>query len=81
MNAPQLAAAHKSLSARGLVQNAHLNPDGEQVYTRIVEARGDGLAELLDGWEPEQHDELMHLIERLAHELVAEIPESVAQPR
>jgi len=79
MNAPHLAAAHASLTARGLVQNAHLNPEGEQVYTRIVEARGDGLAELLDGWEPEQHDELMHLIERLAHELVSEIPESATE--
>jgi EmrB/QacA subfamily drug resistance transporter len=74
VRAPDLASAHASLAGRGLVEDTRLCPSGAIVYTRIVEARGVGLAELLEGWDPEQHDELRGLIDRLARELVAEIP-------
>ncbi len=73
---PQLAAAHASLRERGLVENAHLAGEGELVYGRVVEARRVGLAELLEGWEPEQHDDVRHMLDRLAREAVAEIPKT-----
>jgi hypothetical protein len=73
---PRLALAHASLRMRGLVENRHLDSTGRLVYTRVVDARRQGLAELLEGWEPEKHDEVRAMLDRLASELVAEIPES-----
>jgi EmrB/QacA subfamily drug resistance transporter len=75
VTAPELAGPYASLCERGLAEHAEPTPEGERVYTRIVQARGEGLAELLEGWEPEQHEELSRLVHRLARELVAEIPE------
>ena len=71
---PLLIAAHGSLRDRGLVENAHLARDGKAAYTRILEARRQGLAELLDGWKPEEHDEVRAMLDRLAREYVAEPP-------
>jgi EmrB/QacA subfamily drug resistance transporter len=73
---PTLAGAHASLRDRGFVENSDLRDEGEAVYARVVEARREGLAELLDGWEPEKHDEVKAMLDRLARELVAEIPQS-----
>jgi hypothetical protein len=33
---------------------------------------------LLDGWKPDEHDEILRLIDRFAHELVGEMPAPVA---
>jgi MFS family permease len=74
---PRLAAAHASLRGRGLVDDGRLGGEGELLYERVVEARRSGLAELLEGWEPEQHDEVRRMLDRLARELVAEIPVTI----
>jgi hypothetical protein len=37
-------------------------------------AQREALEELLEGWAPEEHDELRALLDRLARELVAEPP-------
>ena len=50
--------------------------EGESVYARVVDARREGLAQLLEGWEPERHDEVRTMIDRLSRELVTEIPPS-----
>jgi MFS family permease len=71
---PQLGAAHRSLGNRGLTENGRLSVEGEVLYERVVDARRTGLAELLDGWEPEQHDEVRRMLDRLARQLVDEIP-------
>jgi EmrB/QacA subfamily drug resistance transporter len=71
----RLTAALGSLRDRGLVDDGRLGAQGEVVYGRIVEARREGLAELLDGWEPEQHAEVRAMLDRLSRELVAEIPD------
>jgi EmrB/QacA subfamily drug resistance transporter len=73
---PRLASAHAALRERGLVENAHLDSDGQAVYDRVVEARRQGLAELLEGWEPEKHDEVRAMLDRLARSLVHQIPET-----
>jgi hypothetical protein len=73
---PLLVVAHTSLRERGLVANGSLAGDGELVYARVVEARREGLAELLDGWEPELHDDVRAMLDELARELVAEIPQT-----
>jgi EmrB/QacA subfamily drug resistance transporter len=67
-------AALVSLHERGLADAQALTPGGRAVLDRIEAARRDGLAELLSGWAPEEHEELRGLLSRLAHELVAEPP-------
>jgi EmrB/QacA subfamily drug resistance transporter len=71
---PRLSDARASLRERGLVENAHLAGEGEVVYARIVEARRQGLSELLDGWKPEEHDEVRAMLDRLSHAYVEEPP-------
>ena len=44
------------------------------VYERILTARRQGLAELLEGWAPEEHDEVLAMLDRFARELVAAPP-------
>jgi hypothetical protein len=44
-----------------------------------VEARSQGLAELLEGWEPERHDEVRAMLDRLARDLVVEIPPATGE--
>jgi EmrB/QacA subfamily drug resistance transporter len=73
---PRIVGAHASLRERGLVADAHLRSEGESVYARVVEARREGLAQLLEGWEPERHREVRAMLDRLTRELVAEIPPS-----
>ena len=70
----RLAIAHTSLNERGLVEDGELCGEGEIVFTRVVEARREGLCELLEGWEPEEHDDVRAMLDSLARELVAEIP-------
>jgi EmrB/QacA subfamily drug resistance transporter len=73
---PRIVGAHTSLRERGLIEDAHLRGEGESVYARVVDARREGLAQLLEGWEPERHDEVRAMLDRLTRELVAEIPPS-----
>ena len=76
LDEPRLAVAHASLRERGLVEDSRLAGEGRVVYSRVVEARRTGLTELLEGWEPEKHDEVRAMLDRLARELVAQVPES-----
>jgi hypothetical protein len=62
------------LRERGLVSGSALSPEGAAVYERIIAARRQALAELMDGWAPEEHAELRGLLDRLSHELAAEAP-------
>ena len=71
---PRLAAAGASLRERGLIENSHLDTNGESVYRRVLAARREGLAELLEGWAPDEHEEVRAMLDSLARELVAEPP-------
>jgi EmrB/QacA subfamily drug resistance transporter len=51
-----------------------LTPSGREVHARLVEAKCEALREILDGWEPERHDELVLLVDRLSRALVRDIP-------
>jgi EmrB/QacA subfamily drug resistance transporter len=55
-----------------------LTAEGRVAYERIVAARSAGLRELLDGWDPDDHPEVEQLVQRLARDLVAEIPTPTA---
>jgi EmrB/QacA subfamily drug resistance transporter len=71
--------ALRQLRLRSLVEirdegTIALTDVGRQDYERLVTAKCDGLRELLDGWNPEQHAELQQLVDRLGRDLVSEIP-------
>ncbi|HWF23981.1 MAG TPA: MFS transporter [Solirubrobacteraceae bacterium] len=51
-----------------------LTPAGKEAVEKLIAARRAGLARLLEGWSPEQHADVAHLLTRLAKELVAERP-------
>jgi EmrB/QacA subfamily drug resistance transporter len=72
----RIATAHASLRNRGQVDDGHLAPSGVVVYERVVETRREGLAELLDGWAPEEHEDVQGLLDSLARNLVADVPEA-----
>jgi DNA-binding MarR family transcriptional regulator len=58
--------------SNGKILNQHpqLTSDGRRAVDRLLAARRDRLAELLDGWSPDEHDELCELIDRLTRELL-----------
>jgi DNA-binding MarR family transcriptional regulator len=47
-----------------------LTPAGRDTVAKLIEARRQGLAELLDGWSPEEHDELVALLHRLGRQML-----------
>jgi Major Facilitator Superfamily len=74
---PQLAAAGASLRDRGLVDDTGLDGEGEAVYRRVLAIRRQRLAELLEGWSPEEHDEVRAMLDGVARDYVAEPPARV----
>jgi EmrB/QacA subfamily drug resistance transporter len=72
---PRVEVALGQLRERALVTDGRLTGDGETTYARVLEARREGLCELLEGWAPEEHDDVMALLERLAKDLVTEAPD------
>ena len=49
-----------------------LTGSGRDALDRLSAARRDSLTELLEGWDPESHPELVGLIHNLAHALLAD---------
>ena len=45
---------------------------------RVVAARRKGLADMLARWQPEQHPDVLALIERMAQALTSDLPEPQA---
>ena len=45
---------------------------------RLTEARRSGLTELLEGWNPEEHPEVIEMVKELAHSLLADDERLVA---
>jgi len=75
----QIASALEQLELRALVDRNDAGPieltkSGREDYERIVTARRDGLRELLQGWDPDEHPPLRELIDKLGRDLVSEIP-------
>jgi DNA-binding MarR family transcriptional regulator len=73
--ADRVAAGLERLETDGLVvENGarSLTPAGEAVLERLVKARRERLCEHLEGWSPEQHEELARVLNRLARDLVGD---------
>jgi EmrB/QacA subfamily drug resistance transporter len=58
-----------------------LTATGRDAYDRLVKARRERLAELLDGWSPEREEELAELLTRLARDVVADHPDGAPRGR
>jgi len=82
VDADQIGAALEQLEQRSLVERddgaIELTTPGREDYERLVAARRTGLRDLLSGWEPDEHEQLQQLVDKLSRDLVSEIPTPAA---
>jgi DNA-binding MarR family transcriptional regulator len=57
---------------RGDEHDLALTPAGTAAIERLTEARRSGLTELLDGWNPREHPEVIDMVKELASALMAD---------
>jgi MFS family permease len=75
----QLVAPVEELCQRGIVSREEagalkLTAAGVAMRDRAVAARRKGLADMLTRWQPEQHPDVLALIERMAQALTSDLP-------
>ena len=58
-----------------------LTPVGHDAIERLTVARRESLTELLEGWDPEDHPEVVEMIRNLAHALLADDDRLLADAR
>jgi EmrB/QacA subfamily drug resistance transporter len=79
VDAARVAARLGELRELGYVEGpseaAVLSHDGRDAIERLVAARRERLAELLDGWSPESEADLAALLTRLARDIVVDHPD------
>jgi EmrB/QacA subfamily drug resistance transporter len=63
---------------RGADCDLHMTAAGTTALDKLTEARRRGLTELLEGWNPEEHPEVIELVKQLAHSLLADDERLVA---
>ena len=61
--------------------NLVLTPPGLQAIDRLNAARRDSMTELLEGWDPEAHPEVLDMVRRLAKALLADDDKLLADAR
>jgi len=69
----------EALRGRGLVEPAalRLTPAGADAAAKLTQVRCDEIQALLDGWKPEEHDEVLALIDRFARSFSRTPPAAV----
>jgi EmrB/QacA subfamily drug resistance transporter len=75
----QLAPPLDALCTRGIAEKTaggelQLTPIGAAMRDRIVAARRKNLADMLARWRPEEHPDVLALIERMAQALTSDLP-------
>ena len=75
----ELAPPLEALCARAIAEKTasgalRLTPLGAAMRERIVAARRQGLADMLARWRPEQHPDVLALIEGMAQALTSDLP-------
>ncbi|HEY5251214.1 MAG TPA: MDR family MFS transporter [Acidimicrobiales bacterium] len=76
-------AGKNLIERRGDRRLFFLPPSGRAALDRLSAARRKGLEELLGGWSPEEHDEVVQMVARLASDLMSHAladPAMVAAP-
>jgi DNA-binding MarR family transcriptional regulator len=67
-----VAAGMVAETHRGAERDVALTPAGLEAIDRLTEARRNGLTELLEGWNPEEHPEVIDMVKHLASSLLAD---------
>ncbi|HTX10580.1 MAG TPA: MFS transporter [Solirubrobacteraceae bacterium] len=83
VSAGQLRAPLDSLTQRAYVgsegeRQLELTPEGQAAREKLIAAGRTELCRLLDGWKPEEDEELQPVLRRLAGALVVEMPDDYA---
>jgi EmrB/QacA subfamily drug resistance transporter len=73
-----LAAGMIEERSRGVECDLDLTAAGTTALGKLTEARRTGLTELLEGWNPEEHPEIIEMVKNLAHSLLADDERLVA---
>jgi EmrB/QacA subfamily drug resistance transporter len=73
-----LAAGMIEERQRGAECDLALTNAGTAALEKLTEARRAGLTELLEGWNPEEHPEIIEMVKDLAHSLLADDKRLVA---
>ncbi|MGA2835664.1 MAG: MFS transporter [Acidimicrobiales bacterium] len=84
-----LHASVDALASAGMIERTGggtgprlvLTDAGRDGIARLTTARRDSLSELLEGWEPEEHPEVVELVHRLAGALLADDDKLMADAR
>jgi EmrB/QacA subfamily drug resistance transporter len=74
-----LAGPIDALCARGIAERSadgalHLTAAGAAMRDRVVAARRKGLADMLARWQPDEHPDVVALIDRMAQALTSDLP-------
>jgi EmrB/QacA subfamily drug resistance transporter len=74
LEAPLDALCERAIVEKGSSGALALTALGEQMRERVLNARRQGLDELLKRWEPEKHPDVVALLNRLVETLVRDLP-------
>ena len=73
-----LVLEHPAVDGQPALREVTAN--GEEIVERLITARRNAIAELCDGWSPEDNEDLSSLLTRLARELLRDAPARQASP-
>ncbi len=71
---PLDALCERAIAEKGGNGELRLTPLGVAMRDRVVAARRKGLSDMLARWQPEQHPDVLALIERMAQALTSDLP-------
>jgi EmrB/QacA subfamily drug resistance transporter len=77
----QLRPVFRGLVDRALVEvggddRCSVTADGRAMLDRLASEREAGIARLLEGWQPEQHEDVLAMVRKLAHSLAERAPDA-----
>ena len=74
LEAPLDALCDRGIAEKTATGQLQLTPTGVAMRDRAVAARRQGLADMLARWQPEEHPDVLALIERMAQALTSDLP-------
>ncbi len=74
LEAPLDALCDRGIAEKTATGQLQLTPTGVAMRDRAIAARRQGLADMLARWQPEEHPDVLALIERMAQALTSDLP-------
>ncbi len=74
LEAPLNALCDRGIAEKGAAGELRLTAAGTAMRDRAVTARRKGLSDMLTRWQPEQHPDVLALIDRMAQALTGDLP-------